>query len=257
MLSKLEWFSTYFPRIPVPVQKELRNKLENYHQMRRKNQKRKRSSSYDRQPSTVYRSSDHSGKFENIRNSNNSEAWSSRHSGDRISRSPVHSRQDHRKRVDDSHKHKYESKEGNSEDRRKERSERSLSCERKRRRSKDRSRRSKERHHSSHKKKKRESREKLSNRSLRYSKDRNEKRGDSYAIEISDKNDRRRSLSKERYVSKSKRRIQSPYREQLYGNENEAKSSKGKNTSVENDHDSHYAKRRCGDTKEYHSSIPD
>lgn len=29
-LSKLEWFSTLFPRIPVPIQKDLERKLSNW-----------------------------------------------------------------------------------------------------------------------------------------------------------------------------------------------------------------------------------
>ena len=260
MLSKLEWFSTYFPRIPVPTQKEIRNKLEKYHQMRRTNQKRKRSRSHDGQPSAEYKSSDHSGKFESIRNSDNNEGGNSKRFRDRVNRSSPYSREDLRNRVVDSHKYKYVNKEESSENRRKERSERSYSCERKKHRSKDRSRHSKERYHSSHKKKKHESRDKLSYRDLRYSKDRYQKCDDSYAIEINNKKEksRKRSLSKEKYMSKSRKRIQSPRSGQSHVKEKKSKSSEGNDrkggTSLEADHDSFYAKRRCSDGKEYHSS---
>lgn len=32
-LTKLDWFSTLFPRIPVPIQKQIESKLNNYYRM--------------------------------------------------------------------------------------------------------------------------------------------------------------------------------------------------------------------------------
>lgn len=48
-LTKLEWFSTLFPRIPVPVQKKLEEKLRDRRQRQIMEEKESRDSRYDYQ----------------------------------------------------------------------------------------------------------------------------------------------------------------------------------------------------------------
>ncbi|RDD41140.1 Pre-mRNA-splicing factor 38B [Trichoplax sp. H2] len=248
MLSKLEWFSTYFPRIPVPVQKDIRNKLENYRQIKRKTQETLRSRSYDRQSPTGRRSSDRSGNFETIQLTKNSKTRDRDRDRNRTSLSPHQSKEELHSRTDDYVKQKHVSKEQASESASKERLKYGHSYERRRRsRSRDRSRRSKdEGSHSSHSKKRHRSGEKYSDRDHKYSRSRDKKRNDYDEIKSVDKKESRYSLSKERCLDKSRKREQSSCSDESYYEDKKTKSSKNRkrSTNVETDRNVHYVKKR-------------